>query len=460
MPEPSTFKPVTDAVKQATKDIGMQMTALGNDVSSKLRGALDEEMQEVLDWGEKIADRAHKIITPFLSSVGLWVKQSKFAENTMKYMKKMLSIEEWRVKLQKAGIGLTKNSIFKTIMKGLAMAAGIAGGMLGAIIAPLVGKITEPIRLIGKLMKTFGKTKAFTAITTFLKGEGKILSGLRKAFGVFNKFFGGIKKLAAWIMKSPFGKGFLIGFKKSMNWIFWPIQAVISAMEFIKGWSQTQGDMIDKFYGGLGSVLKEFFGVPLRILGDIVDWVIQKFGFEKLGLGEKFEGAFGAIVDTLFKIPIGFKNLIKEYGGLAIEKIRDKIKSMNFGEMFSMDGLFEMFAEMKKSISEWLLKILQSGPVKYILGNTEMYKNLMNTLQSDVDAAKGMNDQKSLEEEKLKLMRAQNAKLDELNQKALGNQQIVTNEEGGYQGGGPTPDHLPTSRDVTSNPFNDVAWGM
>ena len=34
-------------------------------------------------------------------------------------------------------------------------------------------------------------------------------------------------------------------------------------------------------------------GVPLRILGDIVDWVIQKFGFEKLGLGEKFEGAFG-----------------------------------------------------------------------------------------------------------------------------------------------------------------------
>jgi len=120
--------------------------------------------------------------------------------------------------------------------------------------------------------------KALTSIPFI----GKLISGAGgKIFGPVMEWVG---KIITWFEKIPFfgkfiGKFFKY-FKLGMEYLGWPLQIVMSVIDFIKGFMNTEGDLLDKIMGGLKNVVLEFLDLPIEALGWIIEKVAGFFGIE------------------------------------------------------------------------------------------------------------------------------------------------------------------------------------
>jgi len=178
---------------------------------------------------------------------------------------------------------------------------------VGAIIGSLTRKITLPFEFViksftglAKLVKeskvfsfvTAGLTKLgnlFTKIGDFVT-RGKISSTLSKFFGIFTKIgetikqskifglvsksFGIIKGIFSKVMEfgkifknlpifGKIAKGFMVGLRK----LFIPLQIIMSAIDFIQGFSKAKGGIVEKIKGGLEKVVQDFLDLPIKLFG-------------------------------------------------------------------------------------------------------------------------------------------------------------------------------------------------
>ena len=481
MPEPSTFKPVTDAVKQAVTDIGKNITSLGQEVTSKFRQTFDEEMEEVISWGESFFNKINKIFSPFLTSISQWFLQTEFAKKSSNFLKKLLGIELRREKREIAQQGLGKKSFLDSLLKGIGMflagAAFLMGATIGAITAPLIGQITEPLRLIGKALTKFWNLKSVKMFKNFLKdpfGLSKVVLGktgpigrfirwigdlgksvespmllkmARKSLGILGKVFSGISKMGMWIMKSPLGRGFLAGFRFGMKWIFWPIQIILSAIDFVKGFAATNGGLYDKFVGGIKNVVSEFFRLPFELFGKLIDWVASEFGIENLGAEKFITSAFDGLVDVIFSIPIAIKNWLKTALGTAIDWAKNNISFASVSEAIS--GFFNTVID---SIATFLWDFIKdSDIIRGALNLTDQGKGLMKFLET---RAEGVQEREMSEYERkqLQLAEKQQRTLENIEKKTLGDNTVAVTQGGDSGGGRMVPDVTKDSRDIMFAP--------
>jgi hypothetical protein len=485
MPEPSTFKPVTDAVKQAVKDVSTQMINITNDVTSKFRSTFSDEMEELVSFGETIFGRVQTAVTPMFSYLTRFFFKSKFLQETSSTLKGLLKIEKKREKRDLAKMGLGKKGILDMIMQGLGMGLGMIlgsiaatlGAAVGIILAPLIGGITEPIRMAAKALKMFTQSKPFQSVMKFLRGDSKIIKAIKteigyftswiksltklinprildatkKSFGIIAKVFGKIGKLAKWIMGSPLGKGFLWGFKKGLKWIFWPIQVVMSAIEFVKGFMSTEGDFVDKFAGGVKAVIKDFFGVPIELLGNLIDWVAEKFGIENLGATKFLTDSFNFLVDAIYYIPLKIKDWLKEAIGNAFNWAKTNI---NIGE--TLGNIFSFITDFLDSIWIGLQNLVNELPdwMKSMIKKSNVGDALLSGLEKMAEGATERQSDK-LAEEQLKVQKETLEQQKMLNKKTLGNTQINAPTTGGSGSGRQTPSTTKDTKDVMNE-----SWAM
>ena len=174
------------------------------------------------------------------------------------------------------------------------------------------------------------KIMAIEGIFKFLRLD-RILKGLKSRFPAITK---GLKIFKTKflvpfvnILKKIPGLSKLLGaLKFGFKILGWPLMIILGIIDFIQGWRATNGDWQDKLIGGLKQVLHGLLDFPLEILGWAWDWLMNQFGIESSGTGDKLK----KWADTIFE-------LILEFGPFGV--ISDIIKGFTSDEGFT--GVFQ-----------------------------------------------------------------------------------------------------------------------
>jgi hypothetical protein len=261
--------------------------------------------------------------------LGLKRKEVKLSKEELTVEKKQLAMQKdmhfWAKWRHKAG--LIK---FKKIAKGglgaLLALIGLPLMALGVIIGAQVALIAKPFMLIGKFIAgLLVDSKVLTKWSRMLKimfaGKGK-----------FAKFFTRLRKLFKFFSRIPLIghliKGLKIGFQK----LFLPLQLIISAIDFVKGFMDTEGTIYEKIKGGVKNVIVKFLEFPAQLLGKIWEWFQVNFlgkdpqAIEKGAATKGLIKGIGNTVDLIFK---GWELI---FGGLgtAFDSLLDVIKGIDW----------------------------------------------------------------------------------------------------------------------------------
>jgi len=142
---------------------------------------------------------------------------------------------------------------------------------LGAIIASQVALITRPFVIIGKFIANlFIESKKLTR-------WGRMFKVMLGGRGAFSGFFKGLNKLVKFFMKMPLIGPLLKGLKFGFNKLFWPLQIILSTIDFVKGFMNTQGTIYEKIKGGIENVIVKFLEFPAQLLGSMWEWFQVNF---------------------------------------------------------------------------------------------------------------------------------------------------------------------------------------
>lgn len=493
MPEPSTFKPVTDSVKQAVKDIASGMKDLGNDLAGKIRATFDEELEEIVSMGEmifgKVSNFFRGVKENFQQNAENWFHITRPLKNIQNFLKGIFQIEARNEKRRLMGLGLTKKGILGTILKGFGLLLGLGAGLLGAILAPILGPVIKPMQVmawvlgkIGNKLLTFYKfIKTMSGKDPFglgafaqpLKKGGRlfrlfewfknlerfipkgILTASSKGLKWIGKIFGWIREAGAWVMKMG-GSKLLSMFMKGLNRVFYPIQIVMSAIEFVKGFMKTEGDIIDKFYGGVKAVIKDFFGLPISLMGKLIDWIAEKFGIENLGAEKFLTDGFNKLVDVFIGIPLFLKDLIKGWLTDAAEWAKNNISGASISSIAQTIGDF--FKNALDSILASIYGVVGGGVMEEFARTNKIgskYMDILKNASERVEEREMTEYQKKMlekEDEKIKIQK-------EIAEKTGKGGYIMGGGSGANEVGRMTPDHAKTSRDTESYNSSDPLLG-
>ena len=479
MPEPSTFKPVTETVKQAVKDIGGQIKGLGDDVTGKIRATFDEEMEEIVSWGETVFGRVKQVFGPFLSSIGQWFMQTKLMKSTAGFLKKILGIEQRREKKERAGLGIKVKGWFDKLLPILASGIGFLvsglGAMLGGILAPFIAPLTEPFRMLSNVFGKLTKTKGWLRFSKFMKdpfGLGAfkadkggplkriftwfrnlsrfvpkgLITAAQKGLKMFKTLFGWIGKAGKFVA-GAFGSGFLKGFMASVKKIFWPIQIIMSVIDFIKGFQDTEGDIFDKVVGGVKNVLKEFFGFPVKILGMLIDWVAEQFGIENLGAKDAMMDAFNWFID----FPLDLITTAKDFFVDMLPKAWAALGNVNL-DIFT--PILDYFGKIKDGILAGIWSYIDSHPWMKKLISGVGGGGILKSLEDTAKDVENRQKEEMTEYEKQRLEQ-EKEKLELAKRQTSGQQISVVNQSSDGMPSRPPPTETTGSRFVLAGATAD-----
>jgi hypothetical protein len=230
--------------------------------------------------------------------------------------------------------------------------------------------LTKPIKKIGIAFNflteivtgtttVFGHIKKqFTTFSAFMRGNkflSPIIAGIEKIGGIF-KFFKGIpqlgsgggfvgkiigkivdsvKKFILFFKDLSKGAGilgkmflrfkgaFAIGFKI----LGWPLTILMGIIDFVKGFSETEGSLGEKIIGGLKAAIMGIVEMPLKAIG----WVFDKLtGGE--GSGDKMVAKFSELLNGFFQ---GVTD--------ALMSLWETLKSLAGHVMGVVDGVVDVF---------------------------------------------------------------------------------------------------------------------
>lgn len=170
----------------------------------------------------------------------------------------------------------------------LGMAIGLIGGLI-------YQKIMAPFRIIEKGLSVFaglftgageggliGKFLSwFKGLTTILKESSMFVGAAEMGASVWNGLKTFVGFFSSIFRALPGIEPLLAGLKVGFGWaekLFWPLQIIMSLVDFISGFMATDGNILDKIMGGLKQVFKGLVE-PFLTLGN---WIGKFFGFDNL----------------------------------------------------------------------------------------------------------------------------------------------------------------------------------
>lgn len=404
MPNEMNVKVASQQVKDMVVEIGKHINQLGQNLGSRFKEIMGEEINEVLDWGRdiggKLKDISQTFISPWLTIARDTILQNTLVKKSTEYLKGLFSIEKRREKRELTGQGMQGGGIkafFGKLLDLLALpiAAAAAAG------AAILRKIFAPFELILNGFAFLRNTKiikdAIFKIKAFVLGSRRLSTWFLKAGDLLRK----IGRLAIRISRWPGVRTILGGIRFGLKWIFWPLQILMSTIDFIKGFSSAQGDILEKIKGGLQNVVLQFFDLPILLLGKALDWIMNLFGKEDFGGANKIRDSIKWYYDQVFGM---FRNVLDLFKFL-FNKVGD-LWDMLGGIRGIFDKILGVVVRIWDGAVEWLRTLVERAAGTWIGQRVfgDELEGLQKMISPDSEQMKkAQEERKAREERQLKL---------------------------------------------------------
>lgn len=240
-------------------------------------------------------------------------KTPKWASKMLKTLSNMYKLQVKEMKMDflegsgkkkkgKGNVWTTLGIILFTI------AAGLGAWLHRKLIA-----ITSSIPIFAKLGNLFTGLKKIPFFA-------KIGEWITKLKGYSTKFMDFAKKMP---ILGRIIKGLKFGFK----WLGWPVTLLLSIIDFIKGFKDTEGTLWEKIQGGLWKVIEGFIELPVKFIGWVVEKVLGWFGIEAEGVGDKMMDTLKTVFDFFtsfnpFAVIVDFLEGFFSADGTFMEKLK------------------------------------------------------------------------------------------------------------------------------------------
>jgi len=424
------------SINQNIKDLvqGMRgyVQKLGATIGSHVSDVMSEEMKMTTDTiksGFTFAKNASvKTLAFFGKSFGIDWKSLKVQIGQLK----MLQLLNGQMKREeKTRLGRMKGRA-KDLLAALFELLGIPLMIIGAAAGAILGKFLLPFTLIAKIIKRLlpiGKALSALAKTGPIAKLLSSFSWLGKIFIFFGKLWG-IRHIL---------KGLKFGFTK----LIWPLQIIMSVIDFVTGFMSTEGTLFDKIKGGIKNVIMKFIEWPAIMLGKLWDWVtidllkIRKED-QRGKAGESIIKAIGESIDSFWNfLDLVFKPIKDSFVWLL-----DVIKKADFKAALEwINNLKDNINEFPKRLWEWIKNLpgislindlFKDKPEKNKGGGQVIRGNIDNELSKKVDdiykqksQIAGLTPQLKIQEKQLEATEKSNQLLKKISEKETTDTVIV-----------------------------------
>ncbi len=136
------------------------------------------------------------------------------------------------------------------------------------------------------------------------------------------------QKIAMWFTKIddlPFIGKLFKAIKFGFKWLGWPLTVILSVIDFIRGYAETEGSMFEKIKEGLWKALAGFIELPVRFLGWIYEKVLELFGIEVNGIADKMMGFFKQTFELALNGWVMIFKLMKTTWSSIVEWVLSKV---------------------------------------------------------------------------------------------------------------------------------------
>ncbi len=227
---------------------------------------------------------------------------------------------------------------------------GIPLAILAAGIGAVIGQILIPFKAIWKIAKTL-LGPLFKLFDWLSKGK---IGGLVKAV-IKNKFFLWLAKLFRFFLKLPGLRVIAYGLKLGFTKLLWPLQILLSAFDFIEGYMNTEGSIMDKIKAGIKNMIMKFVKWPVHVIGKFIDWL---FGMKKGTTEKTMLKGIEKYIDLFFK----YFGLIFKPIGIALSWLVDLLQKTTWQDV--KDTIVKIrtwLSELPFKLFDWLAEVYNAG---------------------------------------------------------------------------------------------------
>ena len=368
-------KSVSGMFKGMVKGIGNTLTSISNGITSNLTSlfqtikshflGLFGEESEWFDILSSIKDSITGFVGWFAKGFMMIFRRTpNWAGKMIKYLKDSyaLQVKQMKMDFMDMGEGAKKKGGVWGILGGILL--GIAAG-IGAWLHRYLFLITQ--------LPIFKKVSDMFKVIDDIPFIGKLFKAVK------------------------------FGFK----WLGWPLTILMSAIDFIRGYAETEGSMWEKIKGGLWKAIEGFIVLPVTFIGWVVEKVAELFGVEIDNVGEKIMGIMEKGFMMIFE---GWELIFSLVNEHIIQKIPEWSKKIIGAVTDAVTGVFNFFANLWNSIVEFVTTKIP----KWALPKS--WENMKKVETPTTDLGASVTDQATnLEKTKIEEQKKRDAKLDDLN---------------------------------------------
>lgn len=143
--------------------------------------------------------------------------------------------------------------------------------------------------------------------------------------------------------------------------VLWPLGVIMSAIDGISAFRNTEGSLWERFSAGIGAAIGDFFGAPLDLLGNLTAYVLEQFGMDRLAemiRNFSFEEAIGGFITDVFN---WFGLLFSDPGEALSQLWRAHVSSWSSVGQFIFDNVarpaWDWISDKFSNISESIVNL-------------------------------------------------------------------------------------------------------
>jgi hypothetical protein len=351
------LKKTNNNLRDLVQGLRTQFDKLAGSIGREVQGAMSDEMSETLELAKGgigfITGLGTSLAGFFFKSFTTDRKMLSLTEKQNKMMGAMLAIDK-REEAQRRGAMIKKEKSWLSIL----MAPLFLGA---ALLGAAIKKLTLPFEALWKVLSPLKMLKSLPGVGKLLevvKGAANWVMEIVKIKPLMVKAGGYLRAAKEAFQSVPMlGKLFRV-----LRWGFGKLglyaQVVFSAFDFIEGFMDTKGDILDKIKGGVKNVIFRFFEFPAMLMGYIWNWIDKTFFHSTSGYQEtadRFVAVWRNGLDAVFDF-FSVKTFDRAWEGVkaVYSEFVNKFMGMWNTITEKSRAIFDLFFDIQRKVSDFI----------------------------------------------------------------------------------------------------------